>query len=409
VADNTVKLLTGVASTQREGSLLAMGTAMSRGSGLLNESLERVAAYLALFGGAGIVAVPGLRPRGIDRAQIRGNRVTGLVGDGIALRTWIVSAQIDGNVVQQVGGDGITMSEQATAEELAIEDNQLFEIGGRRRGERDARTIIGAVVLRNVVDALVLGNQIRVVGADAPQALGRVGVLAVGAVNLRVGSNSILDVGADEFAGVGAGVLAGGFFQRVDVHDNTIRRSTRAIDDKGSASFWAAIGIVGAATSALAARFGLEERNADDDQAGALHEFFDRVPGAVVVEDDERVYAVQPAAGKIVASSYSNPGSVGVHGNVADSSGRGGAILVTAGACVVGENRATFISRSEPVAAVVLTAGQVIANANQVVVYRRQIAIKIQAGPCTVLGNVTTGPIILNNATLGPPWDVLNA
>ena len=40
---------------------------------------------------------------------------------GIALRTRIVSAQISGNVVQQVGGDGITMSEGATAEELAIE------------------------------------------------------------------------------------------------------------------------------------------------------------------------------------------------------------------------------------------------------------------------------------------------
>ena len=135
VADNDVKLLTGAVSTRKEGSLVAMGTAMSRGSGLLSESLERVAAYLALFGGAGIVAVPGLRPRGIDRAQIRGNRVTGLIGDGIALRTRIVSAQINGNVVQQVGGDGITMSEKATAEELAIEDNQLFEIGRRRRGD----------------------------------------------------------------------------------------------------------------------------------------------------------------------------------------------------------------------------------------------------------------------------------
>ena len=67
----------------------------------------------------------------IERAQIRGNRVVGVIGDGIALRTRVVSVQINGNVVQQVGGDGITMSEKATAEEVAIEDNQLFEIGGR--------------------------------------------------------------------------------------------------------------------------------------------------------------------------------------------------------------------------------------------------------------------------------------
>jgi hypothetical protein len=35
--------------------------------------------------------------------------------------------------------------------------------------------------------------------------------------------------------------------------------------------------------------------------------------------------------------------------------------------------------------------------------------MRIQTGPCTVLGNVTTGPIELNGAVLGPPWDALNA
>jgi hypothetical protein len=60
-------------------------------------------------------------------------------------------------------------------------------------------------------------------------------------------------------------------------------------------------------------------------------------------------------------------------------------------------------------AAVLLTARHVIADANHVVVFRRQIAIRIHAGPCTVLGNITTGPIEFNGALLGPPWDALNA
>ena len=113
--------------------------------------------------------------------------------------------------------------------------------------------------------------------------------------------------------------------------------------------------------------------------------------------------------GSIVASSSLDPGSVGVHANVADSVGRGGAIFVTAGACVVGNNRVTFVSTAEAVAAVLLTARHVIADANHVVVSRRQIAIKIQAGPCTVLGNITTGPIEFNGAPLVPPWSGLNA
>jgi hypothetical protein len=133
------------------------------------------------------------------------------------------------------------------------------------------------------------------------------------------------------------------------------------------------------------------------------------VPGTVFVEGKERGYTVQPAAGNIVESSSLDPGSVGVNANVADSVGRGGAIFVTAGACVVGNNRVTFVSTAEAVAAVLLTARHVIADANHVVVFRRQIAIRIHAGPCTVLGNITTGPIDFNGALLGPPWDALNA
>ena len=76
VADNDVKLLTGAVSTRKEGSLVALGHGAVARLRAAQESVSRVAAYLALFGGAGIVAVPGLRPRGIDRAQIRGNSNT---------------------------------------------------------------------------------------------------------------------------------------------------------------------------------------------------------------------------------------------------------------------------------------------------------------------------------------------
>jgi hypothetical protein len=59
-------------------------------------------------------------------------------------------------------------------------------------------------------------------------------------------------------------------------------------------------------------------------------------------------------------------------------------------------------------AAVVVTAPQAIVDANHVV-SRPQVAIRIQAGRCTVLGNVTTDPILLNGALLGLPWNTLNA
>ena len=410
VADNDVKLLTGAATTRKEGSLVALGTGMARDSGLLTQSIVRVAAYLQLFGGDGIVAVPGLRPTGIDRAQIHGNRVVDVIGDGIALQTRIVSAQISGNVVQNVGGDGITMTDTATAEELLIEGNQLFQIGRLRDQEG---SLIGAVVLRNVVDAAVLGNQIRIIGAQAPSALGRFGVLAVGAATLRVGSNSILDVGAGEFAGVGVGVLAGGLLERADVHDNTIRRARRVIATDGPGSSWTAIGLlaVGAAPAtdqAVDHAAAAHQAEGDEEDVRTVREALDRAAAAVFVEGPERSYAVQAAVGRIVVVGAEGS-SVGVRGNVADAFGRASAILVLAGACVLGENRVSSAVRTETLAAVQLFAGSAIVDANHVVTRRPQPAIRITANPCTVLGNVTSGLIELNGAVLGAPWAPLNA
>jgi hypothetical protein len=407
VADNDVKLLTGAASTRKEGSLVALGTALARNSGLLKESVGRVAAYVQLFGGDGIVAVPGLRPSGIDRAQIRGNRVVEVIGDGIALQTRIVSAQIAGNVVQRVGGDGIAMNESAVAEELLIEGNQLFEIGRVRDREN---ALVGAVVLRNVVDAAVLGNQIRGVGAEAQGALGRVGVLVVGAVTLRVGCNSILEVGAAEFAGVGAGVLAGGLLERVDVHDNTIRRARRATPTEGPGSTWTAIAILVAGTARDGGAGPQAAGDEDDGEGGEAHTVLDRASTTVFVAGKTRSFAVHPPAGSIAIVARAPEGSIGVRGNVADAFGRGSAILLLAGACVLGENRVTAdIARGAASAAVQLSARSSVVNANHVVGRRGLPSIRLTTGPFTVLGNVTSGPIELNGAALPPPWDALNA
>lgn len=389
VADNDVRLLTGATRTDREGSTAALGTALARGSGLLGASVGRIAAYVRLFGGDGIVAVPGLRPTGIDRAQIRGNRVLEIVGSGIVLQTAVVSAQVTGNIVQRVGGDGITMRPNAAAFELLIEGNQLFQIG-RLRDERT--DIVAAVLLRNVIDAAVLGNQIREVALQSPNVFGRGGVLAAGTVTLRVASNAIFDVGGREYGGVGAGVLVGGVIQRVDVLDNTIRREQ---GDTEGGSAWSAISI-------FAPVGPVEDQGLELDA-------LDRASSAVYVDDgqQERAYVVQPTVGRVVVVA-GDRGSVGVRGNVADGTGPGAAIIVMSGACVCGENRVTHDGAREGFAAVQLRARSAAVTSNHVVTRRGHGSIEILAGPCTVVGNVTSTPIELNGAALPPPWDVLN-
>src|SRR5262249_15025089 len=53
-----------------------------------------------------IVLVPSIRPAGIDRCQVRGNRVGRFLGNAISVRTQLVSGLISGNTIQGIGGAG---------------------------------------------------------------------------------------------------------------------------------------------------------------------------------------------------------------------------------------------------------------------------------------------------------------
>lgn len=396
VADNDVRLLAGVAEPCREGSLAVLGTMMVPNSGLLAASIGRIAAYLLVFGGEAIVLVDGVRPAGIERAQVRGNRVTDVLGDAISLRTRVGAAILAGNTVQNTGGGGVVMSERSSARELIIEGNQLLEVGRFGSWEQDQLGV--GVMLLNTADAVVTGNQIRRVAMDVPENVRvRAGVLALGVQMLRVGSNSILEVGGVMFRGtaVGVGVLGG--FERVDVHDNTIRRVPAGTEEIGINDAWLAVLILSAAR---------EGDTADP----ALLRFFD-LPGSVFVEGSAYLFNVQEGVGDIVMLDVRR-GSVGVRGNVADAFGLAPAILlVTAAECVLGENRVTLDTRSQSAAAIRAYVAAAAVTANLVSGSRIVTAIDLHlpaGGPFSVLGNVTSGPINVNNSILPPPWDALN-
>lgn len=396
VADNDVRLLAGLAEPCKEGSLAALGSMMTRSGGLLAASIGRIAGYLRLFGGDGIVFVPGLRPAGIDRAQVRGNRVTDVLGDAIALRTRVVSAVITGNTVQSVGGGGVVMSELSSADELIIDGNQLLDVGRFGSWEQDEFGV--AVMLLNTLDAVVTGNQIRRVAVDAPEGTAvRAGVLALGVQMLRVSSNSILEVGGAVFRGVALGVGVLGGFERADVLDNTIRRAPAGKDEQGINDAWLAIVILG----------GGQEPAGVDPALLALT----ALRASVFATGPAHTFNVQEGAGRIVMFDLQRS-SVGVRGNVADAFGRTPSILlITQAECLLGENRVTLDTRSQSDAAIRAFVAAAAVTANLVSTRRGVPAIDLQllgGGPFTVLGNITSGAIDVNNSALPAPWDALN-
>jgi Family of unknown function (DUF6519)/Right handed beta helix region len=372
VVGNHVGRLIGLGATQREGSIVGLSSALDSGS-------EIAARYLRLFGGDAIVLAPSIRPSGIDRAQVRGNRVLGVVGNGVAVRTNVNSALIADNTVQSVGGAGVLMDEKAVATTLDVSRNQLLDIGLLQ----DERTEIAVgILLLQTRDARVAGNTIERVGLVSPGALARLGVAVGGCQSIRVTDNTVVDLGPpDEFVGFSAGIIVLDRFQRADVLDNSVRRADTVPDRRLSEWFGILIGGLGK---------------------------FQPVKATVSANVGDRLFTFQGAAGRLVELPKSD-GSLGVRGNLVEAYGDAPAVLVeTEVPCVFGENRCFLAARENvPVATLVVSA--VVAGNNYLDGPRKTPALDLQvAGPFTVLGNICSSEISLNGAALPAPWQQLN-
>jgi hypothetical protein len=382
IVDNDVSLLRGLGTTGREGSLVSLTAALGSGVGT-------AALYLRLFGGDAIVLVPSLRPSGIDRCQIRGNRITDVVGNGIAIRTLVRSALVADNSVEHTGGGGVVMADKGSADVLAVERNQILNVGLL---ENTRTSVPVGVLLTQSGDVAVAHNIVKGVGLEASSAVARAGIVITGCETIRVADNTVTDVGpADEFLGLGAGIVVLDRFQRADVLDNCVRRAEAAPSGTPT-SEW--LGILIGSTAAVAGH-GVT--------TGPLQTSYS-------VAGKQNLYRVVARLGRLVKAPLPRD-SLAVRGNVVEAYGRAPAVLIsTDGPCLFNDNRC-FLHASEGVTTARLTAGAAVAS-NNYINGPRAISLDIQvpaAGPWTVLGNITSGPIAVDGTTpLPAPWQQLN-
>ena len=161
----------------------------------------------------GIALIPSVRPAGMARCQVRGNRLGRILGNAIGVHTEVALTQISHNTIQGTAGDGITMTERASAENLVIEGNQIFAVSLLEDpGERGA-----GILLQNGIDIAAIGNTISRVGGGAPA-----GILGHNCLRLRILDNDIGEIGKPEDLGEAFGIVVSGV--RVDIQDNAIRR-----------------------------------------------------------------------------------------------------------------------------------------------------------------------------------------
>ena len=341
-----------------------------------------IRAVSARQGGDGIVLAPGTVDRtALDRCQILGNRILGMPGHGISVTMPLKSALIKQNMIEGVGGGGIVMDAKSSAVTLSVENNQMLNVATRPQDHPDA--VVGIRLMRTD-HAMVAHNTILGVGSTATQTSSRAGIQIIGSARARIANNIVSDIGpVDDFLKESVGIDCIGAFDQVDVTDNTVRRNQTPPNIPG-ASHWSALRI--------------QRPSPDFTITHGNMKFIEAANGLFLFLGTRLLFLPR---GREMA---------GAHGNLLEAYGEAPCVSVTIlGAFGFANNRCFLSTRGQPVAAV--RAGALAANANYLQGPANVPAFTVQLpdrGPFTMLGNMTSGSILINGAALTSPWAPLN-
>jgi hypothetical protein len=330
----------------------------------------------------GIRLVPGLLPVALTPVVVSGNRLQNLQGNGIAIETLLVSAKIEHNVLNAIKGNGVIMLAGSAAGSMSVLANELINVANGT-AEETRSVELAAIHLRQVFLGAVSDNVISGIGHNAVLATVVAGIRADLGLDLRVSDNTIVNLAAPtDFHNLAAGVLIVAPLGHIDIVANLIRRQLAPNDDS---SPWEAICILG---------FGREPTGKF--QAGSFKN----------LSETGHLNTVSTLAAK-----GPDPVRAGVVNNTCHGYGQGpiSQLLIT-GSCRFSDNQYTCVS--EKVGAVVnVTAEALIAAENRIECGRDARSLDVTLGNAkalTVLGNIVGGPIIINGAALGAPWQPLN-
>ncbi len=336
--------------------------------------------------GGGIVVERGLLQSAVDHCQIMGNRVHQLEGDGIVLRAPVGSVMIKQNVIEGVKGSGIFMGESSAAGHLSIENNQLLEVGSVTAKESDNVSFLAGIHLLRARSADISNNVLDGIGRLARLTGRLAGIQAVGCTRARIDGNSIVNLGPpDGLSHEAEAIAVIGSFEEIEVTNNSIRRSDTVPANTFSTGPWRAL------------RVGQDAKP-----------FSFRTVVVARVGTTEALLV--PSHGYLRSILGEN---VGVRGNGLALYGDAPAVGISvAGKCLFSDNQANLLA-PENIPVLVLQASAAVLNANHferpgppdMEVARLHVTT---ADSFTVLGNITTGRILVNDEELKDPWKPLN-
>lgn len=352
-------------------------------------------------GTVGIELRPGLDKDGADQCQILANQIAGYSLAGIVVRSQVRALIIKLNIIESCA-NGIVMLDDAEVASVAIENNQLRDLG-TGGNENTPVTVVG-IGLSRVGGASVVGNSLVRVGAVSGNSPLRVGVLALATTRLRVMGNEIVELApAAEFSGIAIGIYVVGPFMQLDVQHNQVERDAlpvEAFDRSRWAALFAATASVGSDNPSTGATVGTA--------AGATTGIIgpQRFGRYAAVPLENNATMVFNGAKAYVAAGFGEGASAAVLGNL--FSARSSVPLVVLRAereCLFSDNRCEHRAEGN-VVAVGLQTQVAIVSSNRVR-NTTDVAIRVEfAKSVAALGNITTG--VIQAPALAPEFVPLN-
>jgi putative cofactor-binding repeat protein len=336
----------------------------------------------------GILLATGLNRDGLDQCQVLSNEITGFGQAGIELGVTIRDLIIKLNTIVRCGS-GILPTEFASSTSLSIENNHLTDIGPANVDTKGF--VLGIGIFR--ADAVTIsGNIIRRVGIQAKGAALTAGVLAVATRKSSVSNNQIAEVAPpDGFIGKAAAIMLLLPTADFDVSHNLVDRDATDLEIRDN-SDWRALTVLDSDPKTPTAHFATFATVRVD-------------AGNVFVLGAGRPFlAALPAAG-----IDNQPAGVrgSVIGNTFNARGASPAVDVAAGQNLFNDNRVN--ARLNEKLAVALATDIAIVNANRVI--GGEVSVQVTRATlksAAVLGNITTGVIVVGGSSLPAPWDALN-
>ena len=405
-------LTRGLDRVEISGNVLdisGVGIAVSPGNVRVEDNDITGSGATAPTRGGGVLIALGSEDGG--QAVIAANRIRNLGRFGIQWSGAPGAVEARENQLSRIGGYGIAGALSSRLELATIRDNVIEDVFASSLKVAHAIQVTGAVI------AQVRGNRIAAVGRGA-SATARAGIMVSGCTVTQITDNVLLEIGpTGEHTGVVYGIAYGGRLQTLDVRGNVVE-----LGDSVQAGSDIALFVWGGGELFN----GLKETEVGStDHFVVLDQALQRDNPPVlepVIERMELRRAIRGFGSRDKAAYDPVPpeaGDVAVVDNTLRSSAPAPlALIETAANLTFAQNRVARAGTLFGMAAVVaVTDGATIVSSNRVESTRRGEVASMdlsvdgsttQVPHCTVLGNITSGAIMLNGSLLDGPWADLN-